>query len=71
MLLGESEMEILFLIVTIAGFAFFAAVMVWADVYTADVRAKWEPPSASLGGSPQAMKTADGSRGMKTAVAAR
>jgi hypothetical protein len=33
-------MEILFLIVTIAGFAFFAAVMVWADVYTADVRAK-------------------------------
>ena len=59
-------MEILFLIVAIAGFAFFAAVMVWADVYTADVRAKWKPPSASLGGSAQAMKTADGSLGMKT-----
>ena len=63
-------MEMLFLIVTIAGFAFFAAVMVWADVYTADVLAKWEPPSASLAGSPQAMKTADGSPGMKTAVVA-
>ena len=34
MLLEEREMEILFLIVTLAGFAFFAAVMVWADVYS-------------------------------------
>jgi hypothetical protein len=32
--------ETLFLIVIVAGFAFFAVAMVWADVYTSDVRAK-------------------------------
>jgi hypothetical protein len=70
MLLGRERDGNTILIVTVAGLAFFAAVMIWADVYTADVLARWEPPSASLGGSPQAMKTADGSLGMKTAVAA-
>jgi hypothetical protein len=62
-------METLFLIVSIAGFAFFAAVMVWADVYTSDVRAKWEP-SASPGSSPQRVKTTVSARGAETAVSA-
>ena len=52
-------METLFLVVTIAGFAFFAVAMVWADVYTGDVRAKWQPTGASPGGSRQGMKATE------------
>ena len=45
-------METLFLIVTVAGFAFFAGVMLWAEAYTRDVRAKWEPRGAGAAAEP-------------------
>jgi hypothetical protein len=63
-------METLFLIVTVAGFAFFAVAMVWADVYTNDVRAKWESTGASPGGSRQGVKaTASAPRGRRRMAA--
>ena len=63
-------METLFLIVTVAGFSFFAVAMVWADVYTSDVRAKWEPASADPGGSRQGMKaTMSAPRGQRQTAA--
>jgi hypothetical protein len=36
-------MQTLFLAIVVAGFAFFAFVVAWAERYTRDVRAKWEP----------------------------
>ncbi len=39
-------MQTLFLAIVVAGFAFFAFVVAWAERYTRDVRAKWEPARA-------------------------
>ena len=35
-------METLFLLLSVAAFAFFGVALVWADNYSRDVRAHWE-----------------------------